>query len=306
MVDFASQINEKLAVYGFKYKTVHISHLPELLETVRSLSREGILDKPVIDVYGRYFTEASNKPPDTKTVIVVAMPSPITRVTFTLPEGILYTNIPPQYIGRADDTHAATALKSVLEPAGHTVVRANLPLKTLAVRSGLARYGRNNIAYVPSMGSFFRLIAFYTDYEFTEDNWQTSRLMQACEKCYRCGENCPTKCIDTDRFVAHAARCLTFLNESEPDFPDWVKPEWHNALIGCMKCQDVCPVNKKYLKPVKNGPVFDIAETTLILGKTPFEKLPEATKHKLSEIAYDSDGLYRFLARNLGVLVKKI
>jgi epoxyqueuosine reductase len=36
-------------------------------------------------------------------------------------------------------------------------------LKRLAVRSGLARYGRNNVTYVEGMGSFLELSASLTD-----------------------------------------------------------------------------------------------------------------------------------------------
>jgi epoxyqueuosine reductase len=36
-----------------------------------------------------------------------------------------------------------------------------LPLKSLAVRSGLAAYGRNNVCYVPGMGSFLELVGLY-------------------------------------------------------------------------------------------------------------------------------------------------
>lgn len=48
-----------------------------------------------------------------------------------------------------------------------------LPLKTLATRSGLASYGRNNITYVGKFGSFHRLTAFYTDYLFADDHQES-------------------------------------------------------------------------------------------------------------------------------------
>jgi len=37
-----------------------------------------------------------------------------------------------------------------------------VPIDRLAVRGGLATYGRNNVTYVPGMGSFHRLSAFYS------------------------------------------------------------------------------------------------------------------------------------------------
>jgi epoxyqueuosine reductase len=127
--------------------------------------------------------------------------------------------------------------------------------------------------------------------------------MKSCETCLQCLEDCPTQCISTERFLIHAENCLTWLNESEGDFPDWVKPDWHNALIGCMQCQLICPVNKTQVKKVKNGPEFSEEESGLILQKTPFEKLLEPTQQKLVSIS--ADDWYEVLARNLSVLIKK-
>jgi len=39
-------------------------------------------------------------------------------------------------------------------------------------------------------------------------------------------------------------RCLTWNNEHAADFPGWLLPEWHHTLIGCLKCQSVCPANR--------------------------------------------------------------
>jgi len=51
------------------------------------------------------------------------------------------------------------------------------------------------ISYVPGMGSFLRLIAFYTDYVCDENSWQEAVMMKICEKCFLCRERCPTGCI---------------------------------------------------------------------------------------------------------------
>jgi epoxyqueuosine reductase len=300
-----AKIREQLESCGFEYRVVNISHLPELLETIHKLEREGAVDKQVITNYFKYITDTSGKPVDAKTIFIIAMPETLTRISFTLADRVLQTVIPPTYIGAQDDSRAKEALSNVLSPEGYKIVRARLPLKTLAVRSGLAIYRKNNLAYIPSMGSFFRLIAFYSDYPVEKDDWQTNKTTGVCEFCSKCVENCPTKCIDTDRFLVHAERCLTFLNENEGDFPKWAPPGFHNSLVGCMRCQDVCPVNKPYIRRIKNGPVFSEKETNLILEKTPFKDLPPETQKKLTDIGYEETWLYGLLARNLRVLIKK-
>jgi epoxyqueuosine reductase len=153
------------------------------------------------------------------------------------------------------------------------------------------------------MGSFLRLIAFYTDYPCYEDSWQEAEMMKTCEKCFLCREHCPTGCIPDDRVVIHAENCQTHFNEADEDFPDWLESEWHNALIGCMECQSVCPVNKPYLKNIETGPTFSEEETDLILNRTPVEKLGIETQRKLEHVI--QDGLYPYVGRNLRVLIEK-
>ncbi len=297
-------ITEKLAMRGFKFRTVDIGHLPELLESIHRLERGGAFAPQVSGNYIKYYTSISNMPPSTKTLFIIAQPSMITEVNFTLPTGLLTTIIPPQYIGAEDDLFSRDTLTDVLIPAGYTITRTTrIPLKTLAVRSGLAQYGLNNISYVNGSGSFLRLNGFYSDIPCPEDNWGEPAMMTACDKCRRCRDNCPTGAIDSDRFQVHAEKCLTFVNESPGDFPSWVKPEWHNSLIGCTRCQDICPVNQPYLEKRGHAPTFSASETEQILKKTAFSELDAVTQQKLRDIAYDDTWLYVYLARNLGALV---
>jgi epoxyqueuosine reductase len=133
-----------------------------------------------------------------------------------------------------------------LGPKRYKLVRATLPQKLLAVRSGLAMYGRNNITYVPGHGSFHRLTSFFTDYESPVDFWQEKKALPLCSKCTACMRACPTGTIVKDRFLIRVDRCLTYLNEkkSKHAFPKFVDPSAHNALIGCVRCQRACPYNK--------------------------------------------------------------
>jgi len=89
----------------------------------------------------------------------------------------------------------------------------------------------------------------------------------------------------------------------EPDVPYWVQlqPDWHNALIGCICCQFVCPANRPYLDNIVAGPSFSEEETDLILNKTPLKNFAQSTRQKLKI----SDGVYSLLASNLGALIEK-
>jgi epoxyqueuosine reductase len=286
---------------GCKAQVIQISHLPDIREDIEKLLKQGLINKRMNASYLRFQYEPPTDVPSATTILVVAIPSPITRTNFTWHGKTYQANIPPQYIRRADEARVKEILTSSLKPAGCGMSRARLPLKTLAVRSGLAQYGRNNITYVPGFGSFFRLAAYYTDCPTERDNWQELKVMKACENCFKCLENCPTQCISTDRFLVHAENCLTWLNEITDDFPDWVRPEWHNAVIGCMRCQVVCPVDKSQIKKIVAGPEFSEQETELILQKIPIEDLPEPTRDKLLSIS--AEDWYDVFARNLRALI---
>jgi epoxyqueuosine reductase len=297
------KIQQGMKQFGYKAKTVSIRHLPEVQEAVGKLVRQGLVSKRLHEGW-HFYLDTNKNLPEANTIIVVAMPQPITRIWFAW-QGITYpADIPPDYFAKAIyESRAEEILNNVLETAGYKIAKAHLALKTLAVQSGLAEYGRNNITYVSGMGSLCILVAFYTDWPCEEDNWQESKVMVDCENCSLCRENCPTGSISADRFLIHAEKCLGFLNEMEPDVPYWVQlqPDWHNALIGCTRCQFVCPANKPYLDNIIVGPSFSEEETNLILNKTPLEKLSLETRQKLKI----PDGVYSLLAPNLSALIEK-
>jgi epoxyqueuosine reductase len=297
------KVIQELEKNGCKARIISISHLPDIREDIEKLLRQGLINKRINEFYLRFQYEIPTDLPQAVSIIVVAAPQPITRTRFKFHGQTYDSDVPPTYIRKADDARVKDILTSALGPAGCGISRARLPLKTLAVRSGLAQYGRNNITYVPGFGSFFRLAAYYTDCPTETDNWQELKVMKACENCFKCLENCPTQCIPTDRFLIHPEKCLTWLNEITDDFPDWVKPEWHNAVIGCMRCQEVCPVDSKQIDKVNTGPEFSEEETELILNKISLEKMPESTRIKLLSIS--ADDWYDVIARNLKVLIQK-
>ena len=97
---------------------------------------------------------------------------------------------------------------------------------------------------------------------------------------------------------------MTYINEySSPndDFPEWVKPEWHNSLVGCMSCQLKCPKNATFINKQIELAAFTEEETKMILDKVPLKSLPEDTLKKLDNIAMTSN--YSILSRNIGILL---
>lgn len=286
---------------GYRAKTVSISHLSEVQESVAKLVREGTINAKLHKNWHFYMDDNKNLP-EAKMIFIIAIPEPITRAKFEWQGKTYNADIPPTYIYENDENHAEQILQDAFHDSGYRIARAHLALKTLAVRSGLARYGKNNITYVTGMGSFHRLVAFYSDCPVKGDNWHEAKVMKSCTNCNKCMEKCSTGSISTDRFLIHAENCLTWLNENEEDFTDRVKPDWHNAMVGCMRCQLVCPVNRSQINKITEGPHFSEKETRLVLQKIPFQKLPEPTQKKLVSIS--GDYWYDIFSRNLDLLIK--
>jgi len=245
------QIRPHLERNGYRARTVSSEHIKKLQEGINKIHRQGLFDE---EFYQERLTFFEFRPPESlpqaKTLIIVAMPQPQAKVTFTFHGEPHHVILPPTYAS-SEDRQVLKILSEVLCTQGYSVVQAKLPVKSLAVHSGLGRYGRNNICYIPGMGSFHRLAAFYTNCELDEDNWQDFQVMQRCLKCQICLRSCPTGAISRDRFLVHAERCITFHNErSYAEFPAWIDESWHNCLVGCMRrvkwCQDWLPTSSLF------------------------------------------------------------
>jgi epoxyqueuosine reductase len=305
-MNVSSEWRNLLEEHGYDGRIVATGCLSDLSAGIAGPRRRGELDARV---YQRYMAGFSFQPPESlpaaQALIVVAVPQPQVQVTFEFEGAALHSVVPPTYLRwQQVDRQVGDLLVQALQPRGYRLAEASVPKKLLAVRSGLAAYGRNNIAYVPGMGSFHRLVAFYSDLPSEEDSWREPQMMQTCDKCTACLRRCPSGAITSDRFLLHAERCITFHNEKESahPFPQWLDPSWHNWLVGCMHCQLVCPENREVAHRVKQGPVFTPNETALLLQGIAPDRLPAATARKL--LQFDMFDIYEVLARNLRLLTE--
>ena len=301
--DIYTGIKESMRLADCETATVSITHLLEAQAAISRLVERGLVDRRLSKDW-RFYLEANDGLPDARTIVIVAVPQPIVRVSFRWQGKDCPAEIAPGYFSRLDESRIEDLLKNALAAAGYEMARAHLPLKTLAVRAGLAEYGRNNVTYVPGMGSFFRLVAFFSDCPCEEDCWGGYRVMSACTDCSICRQHCPTGCISDERFLIHAENCLGYLGQRQPDFPYWVRlqPDWESGLVGCMRCQSVCPVNQPYLDNRRDGPSFAEEETQQILEAVPLDQLQPETRRKLSDM---SGYVYPLVARNLRELIDR-
>ncbi len=299
------ELKQRMEDADFRCAFVSTRHLPELKQSFEQLLRDEQLDKKF---YGqiverldlRWHFEPPANVGAARSVIITAVPQPKASLSFDLDGKKHYAIVPPTYSHYTDKTIIDIS-SPLLAGYGYAIHDALLPSKLLAVRSGLARYGKNNITYIDGWGSYFRLRVFFSDIPCTDENWQEPEALELCGKCTACIRKCPTQAIRKDRFLLEGGRCLTFYNEGQEEFPEWIDPESHNCLVGCMVCQDVCPANKEHVAWVMPGGDFSEEETMIILEGVPRDEIPADTAQKLERVGMLE--YYELLKRNLGALI---
>lgn len=196
-------------------------------------------------------------------VLIVALPSPLASVRFTLDGRDVLLPFPATYI---DGDEATEKARNCLSNHGANIAHTTkLPLKPIAAHAGLGNLGRNNTLYVNGMGSFLNLNTFYSDVPCTDEALAPLEMAPACERCDVCVQNCPTGALSAEKRLITSDRCITCVNEFIADFPEWVEGAHHNALIGCLKCQSTCPQNAAYLEPVEIA-AFDADQTQAFIN----------------------------------------
>ena len=237
---------DDLARAGWTARVVAAERMDDLRSRVAGVLASGELPGPTADHLGDEVAFAwPAELPEARSVVVAATPRPLTRATLSVGGAEREIVVPPHYAGYHTVPDGLTeALAAALAATGHTAARFEPPLKTLAACAGLARYGRNNIAYVAGLGSYLMLAACATDAPPPADSaWDEPRQLDRCERCSACLRACPSGAIRADRFLLQTDRCLTTVNEDEAPFPDWVDPAWHHCAVGCLRCQQSCPEN---------------------------------------------------------------
>ncbi|MBD3406630.1 MAG: hypothetical protein GF411_10990 [Candidatus Lokiarchaeota archaeon] len=277
---------------------------------IEKLNGDGLLSKN--ERFQKYIEDTLTGPPEdfpeARSVIILAVFTPLAKATFQYEGKELEIMVPPQYYrtGRKMEQLEYTVQHDIIgNPTSKIKFEYNVLLKHLAVRSGLAKYGRNNITYVRDMGSFFTLYVFLTDYSFEEDNWGDLEMLGECEKCRWCVRSCPTGAIREELFVLNAGKCISLYNEVSGEFPEWISSSYHNSLMGCMRCQIKCPANKQGLKKHIQLDTITEEETRAIVNEEYTESLMKSVSTKLrGHQPTTNEELYSVFSRNLRAVLE--
>ena len=290
-------LDQSFVKKGFHYRTIKIEHVPKLISEINSKHESGDINP---GVYSEYISDLDQSVPNSffgnAYVLIAAVPQYQIDVRFQWRDQLHSVPIPPTYNHKVD-RDIESILEKCLVEQGYRYKKAKLPLKLLATSSGLSQYGKNNISYIDELGSFYRLAAYYIDYPHFSDHWDQPKMLKQCETCKVCIKKCPNNAIATERFLIQANRCLTFINENSADFPDWLDPEVHHCVVGCMICQKHCPLNKHLNKKTDFKCEFTEEETEMILNRPTKENLPKETLNKLDRLCMTDD--LEIISRNI-------
>lgn len=285
---------------GRRARTVGAERTEELLEDLfRGLERRPLdphLQKRTMEP----FRERAGVFPQARSLVVVASPEPPTPVRFRHRGRRIETLLPPQYAHQKDLEETARILREHLPP-GERFEAVRLPLKLLAARSGLGRYGRNRVLFVPDMGSCCHLAAFALSLPPEEETWGPAEPLPRCSSCGLCVARCPSGALGKGWHDFDSSRCLTRHNEETDPLPGWMDPGWHHSLLGCTRCQELCPANRGIWDHPLSPVDFDEEETETILRASGFEALPGPVRERLADLGLAED--FAPAARNLRLLL---
>jgi epoxyqueuosine reductase len=282
-------------IEGLPYpcRTVSARRRLDLKREIETLHNDGKLADIVYRKYSRIFNcPMPKRYSESGSLIVAAVPRPQETVGFSWKGTTHWLLLPPSYIRYWEVTkQVESLLNQLLKPQGYRAIFARVPQKIAATRSGLAQYGRNNITYVPGCGSLHMLVTYYSDLPCSDDTWQEPEIMPQCQTCSACARACPSQAISSDGFTLRQDLCITLYSgySGGLDIPGWLDTSWIECLIGCMKCQRICPENRAYVKWIEKNETFSEEETQLLRAGLTKDALPGSIRDKL-----DRMGLIRF------------
>jgi len=315
------EIVEKLAERGMKGAAAPVERLEDIKREMDEIYNGGVqtqFTKWWVSVADKYIPDDLGFEP--RSVLAVVAFSPKVALRFAYKGKRIDCILPPTYGeagGGAGGNEAGgeaggspksepEIISGILGQYGFKSKSTNyVPQKLLAAHCGLGQYGRNNIFYCGEYGSYVKIYTFITDMPCGGDGWGPAARMDACETCDKCVAACPTGAIDPDRRFIDADRCLTALNERDGEFPDWLDKSAHNSLVGCVKCQDCCPMNAKHAGNIARGAEFTESETLELLNCKQGEPIPDEILKK-----FKSNGVWkhfaRLMPRNLAALLDRL
>lgn len=171
-----------------------------------------------------------------------------------------------------------------------------------ARKAGLGWTGKNSQLISPRHGSYFFIGGILIDKEIRCET--PAGIPDHCGRCTRCIDACPGNALIKPR-ILDSRRCISYLTiEHKGALDPAMKMDFHNRVVGCDICQEVCPWNSKSKE--HNEPLLSPRQELLELTCKAWHSMDQELFERLfSNSAVQRTG-FGGLKRNLEFLSKKI
>jgi len=170
--------------------------------------------------------------------------------------------------------------------------------RALAQRAGLGFIGKNHMLINPKLGPQLFLAEIITDLSLDADQ----PLDEACQRCSKCIEACPTGALLPDG-TFDAAKCISYLTiEHQGPIPSELQEKIGDRLFGCDECVLACPYTRQAPQCANKEIKFYPDRKRLNL-KDLLHLSPDSFKEKFSKTALERPGLEN-LRRNAAICLK--
>ena len=146
-----------------------------------------------------------------------------------------------------------TAIGAELASAGHRAEPIadddRLVDRAVAVRAGIAWWGKSTMALAPGMGPWFLIGSVVTDAALPA----TPPMERSCGTCTACIPACPTGAIVAPG-ILDARRCLAALFQGRGAIPRDLRHAAGGRIYGCDDCLTACPPGHPSLADLPAGP----------------------------------------------------
>lgn len=194
---------------------------------------------------------------DAKTIIAATWPYLPYKYPFSPDKGYYSAHYSAYPRGR----EAVSELSKLLTDQGCKVlIDPPLPVKEIAYRSGLGKFGKNSLIHNEQSGSLMTLHLILTNAQLPASVTAPGEISD-CGSCRLCIDACPMNAID-ENGALRLSRCIRYHMLSSDIIPLEVREEIGDRILGCEDCQISCPRNRAVynnaVKAEREQEVFDI------------------------------------------------